>query len=105
MSMSFRSSPSFLRTFVLATALAAAGAASAQSSVAAITGQAAASDTVVIQNVDTGFNREVKPNASGRYQLRNLPTGTFSVTIRHADGTVEPARFVTLRVGQTARVQ
>jgi TRAP-type C4-dicarboxylate transport system substrate-binding protein len=94
----------FLRTAAFALALAAT-AASAQSSVAAIAGQAEATDTVIIQNMDTGFSREVKPKANGRYQLRNLPTGTFSVTVRHADGSLEPARVVSLRVGQTARVQ
>ena len=92
-----------LRAGVLALALA-ASAASAQSSVAAISGRAEPTDTVIIQNMDTGFSREVKPKADGRYQLRNLPTGTFSVTVRHADGKLEQARVVTLRVGQTARV-
>ncbi len=89
---------------VLALALG-ASVASAQSSVAAISGQAAATDTVVIQNMDTGFTKEIKPKANGRYLLRNLPTGTFSVVVKHADGTAEPARVVTLRVGTTARVQ
>lgn len=94
-----------LRAGVLALALAASAAVSAQSSVAAISGQAAATDTIVIQNVDTGFTKEITPKANGRYQLRNLPTGTFSVVVKHADGTSEAAKTVTLRVGQTARVQ
>ena len=94
-----------LRAGVLALALAASASAFAQSSVGAIAGQAEATDTIVIQNVDTGFNREIKPKANGRYQLRNLPTGTFSVTVQHADGKSEPARLVTLHAGQTARVQ
>lgn len=89
---------------VLALALG-ASVASAQSSVAAISGQAEATDTIVIQNMDTGFTKEIKPKANGRYLLRNLPTGTFSVVVKHADGTAEPARVVTLRVGTTARVQ
>ena len=94
----------FLRAGVLALALAAAATASAQSSVAAISGKALATDTVVIENVNTGFTREIKPKADGRYLQRNLPTGTFSVVIKHADGTVDQPRVVTLRVGQTARV-
>jgi hypothetical protein len=89
---------------VLALTLAAAAAASAQSAVAALTGKAQASDTIVIQNVDTGFSREIKPKADGRYVQRNLPTGTFKVIIKHADGSADPARTVTLRVGQTVRV-
>jgi hypothetical protein len=92
------------RVAVAAIALAVSGAAMAQSSVAAIQGQALSTDTIVIQNMDTGFTKEVKPKANGRYQLRNLPTGTFSVVVRHADGTMEPARVLTLRVGQTGRV-
>lgn len=93
-----------IRPAGLAAALFVASAASAQSPTAAIQGQAAAGDVAVIQNVDTGFTREVKPNKSGRYQLRNLPTGTFSVTIKHPDGSLETPKLVTVRVGSTARV-
>lgn len=83
----------------------AAGNALAQSSSANIMGDAAAGDVAIIQNVDTGFTREVKVKDNGRYQLRNLPTGTFSVVIRHPDGTMEAARTVSLKVGMTARVR
>lgn len=82
-----------------------AGTAMAQSATAAIQGQAAPGDVAIIQNLDSGFTREVKANAKGRYQLRNLPTGTFSVTVKHPDGSLETSRVVTLRVGTTARVQ
>lgn len=93
---------------ILAAALAlalASATASAQSPVAAISGQALPTDTVIIQNLDTGFTKEVTPKANGRYQLRNLPPGSFSVVVKHADGTLEPARVISVRVGQTARVQ
>ena len=89
---------------VAALALFVAGAAVAQSSVAAIQGKANPGDVVIIQNVDTGFTREVKVDDSGRYKLRNLPTGTFSVTFKHADGSLAAGKTVTLRVGTTARV-
>jgi hypothetical protein len=92
-------------TLALALGLLLAGAVSAQSAVAHIRGQAVAGDTVLIQNVDTGFKREVKVGANGRYQLRNLPVGTFSVTVKHADGRVEAAKLVALRVGVTALVK
>jgi hypothetical protein len=79
--------------------------ASAQSTSGAIAGQVQATDTVVIQNPETGFNREVKPKADGRYSLRNLQTGTYSVTVKHADGTTDTTKTVSLKVGQTVRVQ
>jgi hypothetical protein len=91
-------------TLALALGLLLAGTASAQSSVAHITGKGVAGDTVLIENVDTGFKREVKVAANGRYQLRNLPVGTFAVTVKHADGRAETPKLVSLRVGVTARV-
>jgi hypothetical protein len=94
-----------LRPATLAVALLVASAATAQSPTAAIQGQAAHGDVAIIQNVATGFSREVKPNKNGRYQLRNLPAGgTFSVTIKHPDGSLDAPKLVTLRVGGTARV-
>jgi hypothetical protein len=98
------------RTASLSTALVlalglASGTAFAQSATAALSGQAKAGDVAVVENVDTGFSREVKVKDNGRYALRNLPTGTFKVTIRHPDGSIETPRVVTLRVGSTARVQ
>ena len=88
----------------LALGLLLAGTAAAQSSVAHLSGVAKAGETVLIQNVDTGFQREVPVKSNGRYGLRNLQTGTYAVTVKHADGTAEPAKLVTLRVGVTARV-
>lgn len=80
-----------------------AGTVSAQSPSAAIQGQLADGDIAVIQNLDTGFSREAKPNAKGKFQIRNLPTGTFSITVKHPDGTIGESRVVTLRAGMTAR--
>ena len=68
-------------------------------------GEAKVGDVALVENVDTGFRREVKVDKSGRYKLRNLPTGTFRVTVKHPDGSTEAPRLVTLRVGSTARVQ
>ena len=83
----------------------AAGIASAQSSTANISGEGKEGDVAVIENVDTGFLREVKVKDSGKFQLRNLATGTYRVTLRHADGSMDEPKVVTLRVGSTARVQ
>ena len=88
----------------LALGLLLAGTAAAQSSVAHLSGAAKAGGTVLIQNVDTGFNREIPVKSNGRYSLRNLPTGTYAVTVKNADGTTDQPKLVTLRVGVTARV-
>ena len=88
----------------LALGLAFASTATAQSPTAGITGEGKQGDTVVIRNADTGFTREIKVRKNGRYQLRNLPTGTFVVITKHADGTTEIPKQVTLKVGTTARI-
>lgn len=94
-----------LRGLVLALSLTVAGIAAAQSPTANIAGEAKPGDVVEIRNADTGFTREVKVKGNGRYQLRNLPTGTFSVTVKHPDGTADAPKLVSLRVGSTARIQ
>ena len=93
------------RHFVLAASLVLAGAAAAQATTAGLMGKAKPGDVAVVENVDTGFRREVKVDESGRYQLRNLPTGTFRVTVQHPDGSSERPKIVSLRVGTTARVK
>ncbi len=90
---------------VLAMGLATAGFAAAQSPTANIAGEGKPGDVALIQSPDTGFSREVKVKGNGRYQLRNLPPGRFSVTLKHADGTSDAPKLVSLRVGSTARVQ
>ena len=85
--------------------LAFAAGASAQSSSGNITGKAAPGDVAIITNVDTGFSRELKVKDDGSYQMRRLPTGTFTVTVRHPDGSTEQPRQVTLHAGRTARIQ
>lgn len=89
----------------LTVGLALAGIAAAQSPTAGLMGEANVGDVALVENVDTGFRREVKVDKSGRYKLRNLPTGTFRVTVKHPDGSSDVPRLVTLRVGSTARVQ
>lgn len=93
------------RGLVLAMGLAVAGMAAAQSPTANLSGEGKPGDIAVIHNVDTGFTREVKVKRSGRYQLRNLQIGTFTVTLKHADGTFDTPKLVTLRVGSTTRVR
>ena len=94
-----------VRPAALAATLFMAAAASAQSTTAAIQGRAAAGDVVLIENAATGFSREVKPNEDGKYQLRNLSPGTFSVTVKHPDGSLGKPALVTVKVGSTVRVR
>lgn len=64
-------------------ALVATGAAQAQSSaVGSIFGSGMEPGTVVtVKNNDTGFQRQITVDASGRYSIGALPTGTYSVTV------------------------
>jgi len=94
-----------IRTVAFVVAFGLAGFAAAQQSSGNIAGEAKPGDTVVIQNVDTGFTREVKVKDNGRYALRGVPTGTFHVTVKHADGTAEQTVAVSIHAGTTARVQ
>ena len=93
------------RLMAFALAMGLTGAAAAQSPSAAIQGSGKPGDTAVIRNADTGFTKEVAVKDNGRYQLRNLPTGTYVVTLRHADGSVDEPKTAVLRVGSTARIQ
>ena len=89
----------------VALALCLAGTVAAQSPAGNIMGEGKPGDVAVIENVNSGFTREVTIKDNGRYQLRGLPTGTFKVTIRHADGSTDEPKVVNLHVGTTARVQ
>jgi hypothetical protein len=53
-------------------------------------GQSAGTE-VVVENTAGGFKRAAKPDASGRYNLVSLPTGTYTVTLLR-NGTVVEKR-------------
>ena len=93
----------FVRLSALALTLA-AGLALAQSPVGALAGKAAAGDVAVVTNVRTAATRQVKVSAKGRYQLRNLPVGRYSVVIRHPDGREDAPRLVDVHIGITVPV-
>lgn len=84
--------------------LLAASAASAQSSSSALAGRVAVGDTVSLHSVDTGLDRAVPVRADGRYQMRNLPVGTYELTVRHADGSRPRTVLVKTQVGRTTRI-
>lgn len=81
-----------------------ATAAHAQQASGNIVGKAMAGDTVVVQGNGTGFHRELEIKKDGKYNLRAVPAGEYTVDIKHADGTTE-TKAVVVRVGSSARVQ
>ncbi len=54
--------------------------------------------TVTVQN-QSGFSRTIPVDASGRYNIGNLPIGTYTVTLQQGGQVVETRRDVTIRVG------
>jgi len=85
--------------------LGAAFSANAQHSSGNIMGEAKAGDVVVLEAPAIGVTREITIDKDGKYSVRRLPMGTYTVTVRHADGTAEPQKAVVVRGGTTARVQ
>jgi outer membrane receptor protein involved in Fe transport len=82
----------------LATCLAMAPSAFAQTTSATLRGQAAADAEITATNPATGLVRKVKASADGSYSLGGLPPGTYEVSTSGTSG----AQAVTLQVGQTA---
>jgi hypothetical protein len=74
------------RSFALAAALAVCGLAGssavyAQATSGDVFGKAPAGDTVTAKSMTTGTQREVTVDAKGRYSIRSLPVGVYSVTL------------------------
>ena len=97
-------SKSILPALVIA-ALVGSGGVLAQSSVAHINGKADTGNTVSVENVETGYSRDVTVGKNGRFQFRSLPTGTYDVVIRDPSGEIVKSQLVALRVGSTASVK
>ena len=95
-----------LRTIAATAALVlgTSGLAQAQSTSGNIQGVAAAGDTIVVQGVGSGFNRELAITEDGKYSMRRLPTGKYLVIQKHADGTAEAPKPVEIHAGVTVRV-
>jgi hypothetical protein len=74
------------RSFALAVALAVCGLAGssavyAQATAGEVFGKAPAGDTVTAKSMTNGTQREVTVDAKGRYTIRALPVGVYSVTL------------------------
>lgn len=77
----------------------------AQSTSGSISGEAITGDTVYVTNNDIGFKREVKISKDGKYQVRNIPVGTYQLIRKHADGSFEPSQQLDVRTGATSRAK
>jgi hypothetical protein len=97
--------PSFKSLFVvLALAAGLAGAAQAQSTTGNISGSALAGETVVINSPDIGFHRELEIKKDGKFSVRHVPAGSYTVVRLKPDGTVSASQSVVVQAGATARV-
>ncbi|MFT3762269.1 MAG: TonB-dependent receptor [Pseudoxanthomonas sp.] len=75
----------------------------AQSTTGALTGQAPAGDTVLIQS-NTGLSREVPVDERGRYLIPQLPLGTYKVFLKRDGRVVDSREGVTLIVNANTDV-
>ena len=55
--------------------------------------------TIQVQNVETGLVRNTTSNAAGRYEARNLPPGSYRVTVQQSGFRTEVRSGITLSVG------
>lgn len=78
--------------------------ANAQSTSGNIIGEAKTGDTIYVTNTGTGLKRETKISKDGKYQIRNLPAGSYQVVPMHADGSFEPSQQLDVRSGVSSRV-
>ena len=77
----------------------------AQSSSGNIAGTAVAGETIVVNGEDNGFHREIKIKKDGKFTIRRVPTGNYTVVRVLADGSNAVAQSIEIKVGGTARVQ
>lgn len=91
--------------FLAAAALGVAFAAQAQSSSGNLQGEAVAGDTIVVDGIGNGYHRELAVEKDGKYSIRRVPTGDYTVVQKHADGSAEAPKPVSIHAGVTVRVK
>lgn len=79
--------------------------AQAQSSSGNIIGEALVGETIVVRGVHGGFHREMKIDKEGKYNVRRVPIGVYTVTRNRADGTAESPKRIEVHAGVTVRIQ
>lgn len=65
----------------------------------AVFGQAAAGQTIVVENPATGFRREITVSADGTYRVPALSPGQYRVTLQDASGTASVREGINVNVG------
>jgi carboxypeptidase family protein/TonB-dependent receptor-like protein len=68
------------------------------------TGAVVPGATVQIQNADTGFSQTAQSDSEGRYLVRNLPLGSYTVTVQQAGFQSQVRRGISLSVGSEVAV-
>jgi hypothetical protein len=107
-----RSAFKFSALFVMITLLLAAGvSAQSESGSAAIegtitdaNGAVVAGASVTIRNTETGLERTVTSDGSGRFSARVLPVGRYTITANASGFTVNKQENITLQVGESTPV-
>jgi hypothetical protein len=92
-----------LKSILVAIAIGVAGFAAAQTTDGSIAGTAVEGETLVLRG-DNGIQREIKVEKTGKYSIRHLPIGTYSVVVVDASGNVVRAQTAEVVVGKTARL-
>lgn len=77
----------------------------AQASSGNIDGLASTGETIIIDNAKTGFHREINIERDGKFSLRRVPIGSYTVLRVAADGKTATQQLVIVQVGTTARVK
>src|SRR5690349_784176 len=62
------------------------------------TGAVVSAVKVQVQNVETGFSRNVQTDGAGRYEVRNLPAGSYSITAQASGFKTELRSGISLTV-------
>jgi hypothetical protein len=78
----------------------------AQQSSGSIAGRASKGDTISVENQSIGVVRQLKIDSDGNWQIPQLPSGTYVVTLTRANGTKETVQvLVSAGQGATASFQ
>lgn len=93
-----------LAIVVGAFAMAGAAAVNAQATAGKIFGKAPVGYAVVAHSTTTGGRRQVKVGSNGRYSIRELPLGTYTVTLKEGDQAVMKHLNVPVIVGRASEV-
>lgn len=104
-SSSRRHGRSLLLALVVGTfAMAGATAVNAQATAGKIFGKAPVGYAVAAHNDNTGAQRVSKVGSNGRYSLRELPVGSYTVTLKEDDHAVMKHLNVPVVVGRGSQV-